>query len=83
MFLEILIDYESVFLLTYGRSLMNKTTPSSVSKEPGADLGLLAGGSQSVVVICHSTYELGGGGETGDMCRSTYIRVNVRGAAVA
>ena len=27
----------------------------------GADLGLLAGGSQSVVVICHSTYEPGGG----------------------
>ena len=25
-----------------------------------ADLGLLAGGSQSIVVICHSTYEPGG-----------------------
>ena len=27
---------------------------------PGVDLGLLAGGSQSVVVICHSTYNWGG-----------------------
>ena len=41
-------------------SLMNKMIPSSVTKEPGADIGLLAGGSQSVVVTCHSTYELGG-----------------------
>ena len=31
---------------------------------PGADLGLLAGGSQSVVVICRSTYEPGGMGRT-------------------
>ena len=31
----------------------------------GADLGLVAArGSQSVVVICHSTYEPGGGGNT-------------------
>ena len=37
------------------------------------DRGLLAGGSQSVVVICHSTYEPAGG----HMCRSTYIRVNI------
>ena len=29
-------------------------------KEPGADLGLLVGGSQSIVVICRLTYELGG-----------------------
>ena len=29
-----------------------------------ADLGLLAGGSQSVMVICHSTYKVGGGGAT-------------------
>ena len=28
----------------------------------GADLGLLPEGSQSVVVICRSTYEPGGGG---------------------
>ena len=37
----------------------------------GADLGLLPGGSQSVVVICHSTYEpreVGG---------CTYIRDNI------
>ena len=27
----------------------------------GADLGLFAGGSQSVIVICHSSYEPGGG----------------------
>ena len=27
----------------------------------GADLGLLAGVSQSVVVMCYSTYEPGGG----------------------
>ena len=43
-----------------------------------ADLGLLARGSLSVVVICHSTYEPGGGGAThGSMCRSTYIRANI------
>ena len=34
---------------------------------------LVSGGSQSVVVICHSIYEPGGGGR--HMCRSTYIRV--------
>ena len=28
----------------------------------GANLGLLAGGSQPVIVICRSTYEPGGGG---------------------
>ena len=32
-------------------------------------------GSQSVVVICHSTYEPGGGGR--HMCCSTYIRVTI------
>ena len=42
----------------------------------GADLGLLAGRSQSVVVICNSTCELGGGGWR-HMCRSTYIMVNI------
>ena len=41
----------------------------------GADQGLLAGGSQSVVVVCHSTYEWGGEGR--HTCRSTYIRVNI------
>ena len=38
----------------------------------GADLGLLAGGSQSVVVICRSTYEpgvgVGGMGGGDDTC---------------
>ena len=45
----------------------------------GADLGLLAGGgaSQSVVVICRSTYEPRGEGVAGrHMCTSTYRRVN-------
>ena len=35
-----------------------------VNSITGADLGLFAGGSQSVVVICHSTYEPGGGDDT-------------------
>ena len=43
----------------------------------GADLGLRAGvGSQSIVVICHSTYEPSGGGGR-HMCRSTYTGVNI------
>ena len=35
----------------------------------GADLGLLAGGSQSVVVICRSTYDTGRGGGRGEPTR--------------
>ena len=47
---------------------------------PEADLDLLAGrggGSESVVVICRSTYEPGEGGAGRHMCRSTYRRVNI------
>ena len=40
----------------------------------GADLGLFAGGSQSVVVICHLLTNRGGGRH---MCPFTYVRVNV------
>ena len=36
----------------------------------GVDLSLLAGGSQSVVVICRPTYELDGGGWVG---RSSHV----------
>ena len=36
----------------------------------GADLGLLPEGSQSVVVICRSTYEPGGGGGGGVQWRN-------------
>ena len=43
---------------------------------PGADLGLLAGGSQSVVVIRRSIYEPMGDGTT-HVCHSTYRRVNI------
>ena len=41
----------------------------------GEDLGLLAGGSQSVVVMPFYLRTGGGGGR--HMCRSTYIRVNI------
>ena len=44
----------------------------------GADLGLDGRESQSVLVICHSTYEPGGGEGWGrHMCRSTYVKVNI------
>ena len=41
---------------------------------PGADLGLLAGGVSAS--RCHMSFYLRTGGG-GHMCRSTYIRVNV------
>ena len=58
-----------------GEAISSQPTSSTrISGFRGADLSLFAGGSQSVVVICHSTYEPGGGGH---MCRFTYVRVNV------
>ena len=46
----------------------------------GADLGLLPEESQSVVVICRSTYEPGGGGSSG-VTRPSAVGARVKNAA--
>ena len=45
----------------------------------GADLGLLPEGSQSVVVICRSTYEPGGG--SSGVTRPSAVGARVKNAA--
>ena len=46
----------------------------------GADLGLLPEGSQSVVVICRSTYEPGGGGGSSGVTRLSAVGARVKNA---
>ena len=52
---------------TYKHRIQPLYITETCNQNAGADLGLLAAGSQSVVVICHSIYKRG----------STYIRVNI------
>ena len=64
-----------VLLLLY-LTLITSNCSGKIKDGTGADLGLLAGGSQSVVVICRSTYEPGGRARR-HMYRFCYRRVNI------